>query len=319
MNQHLSRDLKEPSQTSSRVLLIRPGSFGRNEAAAGTNTFMESTSGESGEIANQARREFDGLAQCLADAGVQVIIDEEPNLPDSVFPNNWFSYHQPAGRSPVMITYPMTTPLRRLERRAAVIDRIREAAGKDLEHIHLEHFEAHGEALEGTGSLVLDRVQGVAFACRSPRTTDAVLDAWGEATGFEIERFDAFGEDGTPVYHTNVIMSVGSAFAVFAADCVPDTGVRSRIMDRLGELGKEVLDISPAQVGGMCANVLELQSVQETTLLAMSARAHRSFTNLQCKRLEDLAQLVVADIPTIERIGGGSVRCMIAELGVQSS
>lgn len=316
MSQTPPASLREPRQTSSRVLLIRPGAFGRNEAAAATNAFMREASESPESIAALAAAEADALAQALSQAGVEVVVDREPDLPDSVFPNNWISFHQPEGRGAVVVTYPMATPARRLERRESVLDRVRGlVGGGGLERIALEHLEDDGEIVEGTGSLVLDRVAGVAFACRSPRTTDGALDAWEAATGFETVRFDAFGPDGTAVYHTNVVMSVGTRLAVFASCTVPDPGQRAAVRNRLEGLGKTVLDIDHTQVGGMCANVLELRAQGGEPVVAMSDTAWRNFTGAQRGLIESLACPVVVPIPTIERVGGGSVRCMIAELG----
>jgi len=313
-----SRDLKEPYQCASRVLVVRPGSFGRNEAAAASNAFMHATDADVSDVADLARRETDALAGALIAAGVEVLIDDEPDLPDSVFPNNWMSYHQPAASPPVLITYPMATALRRLERRESTIARIAALSDGILVRINLEHLESRNEIVEGTGALVLDRVAGVAFACRSSRATDGALDAWSHATGYEVVRFDAIDASGTPVYHTNVLMSIGAELAVFAPETVPSPAERRTVLDRLEALNKQVLDITLAQMGEMCANVLELRTTSSEPVMAMSERARQGFTPAQRKSIERVAAIVAPPIPTIETIGGGSVRCMIAELGGSS-
>lgn len=315
MDQPPTADLREARQTASRVLMIRPGSFGRNDAAAESNAFMQGVSGDPTTIAETARHEFDGLAMALADAGVEVVIDHEPDLPDSVFPNNWMSFHQPRSGPPVVVTYPMATPLRRRERRAAAMDLIAGSAGQTPRVIPLEHLENRGLALEGTGSLVLDRVAGVAFACRSPRASDEALDEWGRATGFEVVRFDAADPHGMPVYHTNVLMSIGEHFAVFVPETVPDQTQRGLVTARLRDLGKHVIDLSIVQMNEMAANLIELRSKGGDPIIAMSSRAFAAMDNAQLETLEGFARIVHAPIPTIERVGGGSVRCMIAELG----
>lgn len=307
--------IAEPTQCASRVLMVRPGSFARNEAAAESNAFMRAVDDPSNAIADTARREFDGLAQALTDAGVEVVIDPEPDLPDSVFPNNWFSYHEPAGSDPVLITYPMATPARRRERRESTIARITALAPSPPVRIALESLEEGGEHLEGTGSLVIDRVNAVGFACRSPRTTDAALDRWISATGAEIERFDAVDAAGTPVYHTNVIASIGDAFALIVSGSITDNAQRARVLARLRGLRASLIDLDPPQIAHMCANIIELRSTRGEPLIAMSRTAWDGFTPAQRRTIEGLATPVVADIPTIERVGGGSVRCMIAELG----
>ncbi|MEM9374481.1 MAG: arginine deiminase-related protein [Planctomycetota bacterium] len=308
----------ESSQCASRVLMVRPGSFGRNEAAAQSNAFMRLPEVGEPAIASRAREEFDRLADAIASAGVEVIIDDEPDLPDSVFPNNWMSFHDPVVSSPVLITYPMATPLRRDERRPAVMERIRSMARPGLRHIELEHLEARGEIVEGTGALVLDRVRGVAFACRSPRATDAALDAWERATGFRVVRFDAADAQGEPIYHTNVMMSVGSRIAVVVPGVVAGRRGEAAFADAVEALGKRIIRLSAEQMNEMCANVLELRSVSGDAVIAMSSRAWEGFTRGQRSELQGVAKVVHVPIPTIERIGGGSVRCMIAELGSSS-
>lgn len=309
-------DLRESGRSASRVLMVRPRAFARNEAAAASNSFMNQVADPATEIARAALAEFDGLVSRLEAAGVRVVVAEDRlDLPDSVFPNNWISFHEPVGGSPVVVTYPMATPARRRERQASIIDLVERVAGGPVRRIALEHFEEQGLYLEGTGSLVLDRAAGVAFACRSVRTSDRVLDAWAAATGFEVVRFDAVDGGGAAIYHTNVVMAVGERFAVVCSGCVPDAAQRRGLLDRLKSMRDAVLDISPAQMGGMCGNILELRSVYGDPVVAMSETAWESFTRDQRRVLEGFARPVVAAIPTIERVGGGSVRCMIAELG----
>lgn len=306
----------ESEQCASRVLLVRPHEFGRNEAAARSNTFMHDPDDPSSEIARRALEEFDGLAARLAQAGVQVlVVEDDLHLPDSVFPNNWVSFHEPVAGVPVVITYPMATPARRLERRETIIDRVREITPGHLERIALGDLEQEGEFLEGTGSLVLDRRRGVAFACRSVRTTARALQVWAEATGYEVVAFDADDGRGVPIYHTNVMLAIGARFAVVCSESIPDAAQRSMVLDRLRDLDKVVVDISITQMGGMCANILELRAPGGGSVLAMSERAWRSFTTSQQSMLMSFATPVVAPIPTIEHVGGGSVRCMIAEIG----
>lgn len=307
--------LTEPTQCASRVLMVRPGSFGRNDAAAETNAFMRPPLREPDALADAARAEFDGLAQALIDAGVEVIVDEEPDLPDSVFPNNWMTFHQPADADPVLITYPMATPARRLERRESVIRLVSSLADGPVRRIALEHLEQQGEHLEGTGSLVIDRVAGVAFACISPRTTPGALDAWERATGIRVVRFDASDADGVPLYHTNVIMSMGRRLVWLVADTVRDAAQLAEVRREVEILNKRVLDLEMPQMGAMCANVLELETPAGEPVVAMSSTAWNAYTPAQQAQLESVAMVVHAPIPTIERIGGGSVRCMIAELG----
>lgn len=312
-------DLRESGRSASRVLMVRPQAFARNEAAAASNSFMNAVGDPAGEIARAALAEFDGLVGKLEEAGVRVVVAEDRlDLPDSVFPNNWISFHEPVGGSPVVVTYPMATPARRRERQDSILELVERAAGGGVRRIALEGFEEQGVYLEGTGSLVLDRAAGVAFACRSVRTSDRVLDAWAAATGFEVVRFDAVDGGGAAIYHTNVVMAVGERFAVVCSGCVPEAGQRRGLMDRLAGMREAVLDISPTQMGGMCGNILQLRAIGGTPLVAMSETAWGAFTREQRRVLEGFACPAVAAIPTIERVGGGSVRCMIAELGSAS-
>ncbi len=317
-------DLRELGRCASRVLMVRPRGFARNEAAAESNSFMNRVGdpGGGGAIARAATAEFDGLVERLEQAGVRVVVAEDRlDLPDSVFPNNWISFHEPKEEhgSPVIVTYPMATAARRRERQESILALVESVVMKEqgvaVRRIALEGFEAEGVYLEGTGSLVLDRVAGVAFACRSVRTADRVLDAWARATGFEVVRFDALDGGGGAIYHTNVVMALGERFAVVCSACVPDADQRRGLLDRLTGMRETVLDISPAQVGGMCGNILELRAAGGAPVVAMSETAWGAFTREQRRVLEGFARPVVAAIPTIERVGGGSVRCMIAELG----
>lgn len=313
-------DLRESGRSASRVLMVRPRAFARNEAAAASNSFMNAVGDPAGEIARAALAEFDGLVGKLEEAGVRVVVAEDRlDLPDSVFPNNWISFHEPreggGGGGAVVVTYPMATPARRRERQDSILALVESVAGGRVRRIALEGFEEEGVYLEGTGSLVLDRAAGVAFACRSVRTSDRVLDAWESVTGFEVVRFEAVDGDGAAVYHTNVVMALGERFAVVCSGCVPDAGQRRGLLEKLAGMRESVLDISPAQMGGMCGNILQLRSVEGVPVVAMSETAWGAFTREQRLVLEGFARPVVAAIPTIERVGGGSVRCMIAELG----
>ena len=167
----------------------------------------------------------------------------------------------------------MATPARRRERQDSILELVDRAAGGGVRRIALEGFEEEGVYLEGTGSLVLDRAAGVAFACRSVRTSDRVLEAWAAATGFDVVRFDAVDGGGGAIYHTNVVMAVGERFAVVCSGCVPEAGQRRGLLERLAWMREMVLDISPAQMWGMCGNILELRAVGGTPVVAMSETA----------------------------------------------
>lgn len=307
---HASR--ADASQITDTVLMVRPAAFGFNPETAATNRFQQARGEEAG-IAEAARREFDGLVDALAAAGVSVIVKEdapEPAKPDAVFPNNWFTTHADG----TAVLYPMLNASRRLERRVEWIEALATEQGRRLDAVlDLSYWERRGLALEGTGSLILDRVNRIAYACRAPRTAPEPLAQWARLTGYETCRFDAVDPAGVAIYHTNVMMTLGRGFAVVALDAVADASERSRLAARLGETGNEVIALSREQVAGFGANVLHLAG-SAGPVIAMSNRARSALEGPALRSLERHGEIVSAPIPTIEQCGGGSVRCMIAEI-----
>ncbi len=299
-------------QLATCVLMIRPAAFGANPETAATNRF-QALSGGGKEVLACARAEFESLVQALDAAGVEVIVVEdtvEPCKPDAVFPNNWVSTHADG----TVVLYPMLAPSRRAERRWDVLEQLRSVHGRSFGPVHdLSRWEEQGLALEGTGSLTLDRRCRVAYACRSQRTGEQVLGQWAELLGYTTLVFDAVDLAGTPIYHTNVMMAIGSGFAVAALDAIRSSEQRRMLSESL-EAGKlEVIPLSQEQVGGFGANLLHLQGASGP-VIAMSARARESLGHRIAARLEGYGTLVSVPIPTIERYGGGSVRCMLTEI-----
>lgn len=280
---------------------------------------MRKPSVDEAKIAELALSEFDGLVDALRLAGIEVLVYQDTNgLPDCVFPNNWMSWHNPVGIEPVVITYPMCNALRRAERSDEVLGLIAKNLGVNPAHLDLSGLEEDGEILEGTGSLVLDRINGVAFGCRSPRTTERAFDAWCDETGYQGISFDALdggGGEGEPIYHTNVLMSVGQRVAVLCSECFSDDQDRDRVLLALRNGDRQVVEITMEQMGRFCGNILELIDGDGQPVFAMSSRAYEGFTPQQKRILQDSGAIVHVPIPTIEDVGGGSVRCMIAELG----
>jgi hypothetical protein len=302
------------AQGASAVLMVRPANFGFNEQTAGSNEFQQRPAGAApGQDRAAALHEFDALAAQLRDAGVQVIVGEdtpEPVKPDAVFPNNWVSFHADGTR----VLYPMLAPNRRLERREALIEQVRHAGGfRVTRTVDLSGHEARGAFLEGTGSLVLDRPGRVAYAALSPRTDLSVLGEFAQLLDYRVVSFEALGGDGRPVYHTNVVMAVGSAFAVVCSNCIADPAQRAGVLASLREGGREVIEITRGQMQEFAGNLLELRSARGA-LIAVSARAWSALTPAQRAQLERHGSILQARIPTIERLGGGSVRCMLAEI-----
>lgn len=305
-------------QTASRVLLVQPRSFGFNAETAGSNTLQHSPDAGAQAIQDAALREFKGLRQALEGEGVQVIVAEDvapPIRPDAVFPNNWVSFHADG----TVVLYPMLAPNRRAERRREIVDQVvAESAGALRRVLDLTSYERDGRYLEGTGSLVLDHVARVAYACRSPRTDEGLVDRWCAELGYRAELFDATDAEGVAYYHTNVMLSIGSDFAVLAAESIAPAD-RDRVRSELRDTGRRVVEISRAAVAGFAGNVLELatwdEALGDARVLVMSKAARAALGDAQYRQLAGAVDSVlVVPVPTIERVGGGSVRCMIAEV-----
>jgi len=299
-------------QTADAVLMIRPARFAANAETAGTNRFQAARGGR--DVAAHAAREFDGLAVALAAAGVRVHAfagSRLEALPDEVFPNNWVSFHADG----TAVLYPLLAPSRRRERRPELLRELEREHGYRLTRVvDLTHLEQRAQFLEGTGSFVLDRVRRVAYACRSPRTHDAALAEFGRELGYETHAFDATDRDGHAIYHTNVLLSIGTRFAVLCARALRDTEERRRLVDGLAA-SREVIDLSFEQLHAFAGNLLELRA-GGSPVIALSATALASLRGAQRRALEAHGELVVADVATIEHVGGGSVRCMLAEVAL---
>ena len=302
------------SQSTSRILMIRPVRFGFNEQTAGSNAFQDvKLAAQTKDVAQEdALREFDEMVRQLQAIGVDVTVYEDtadPYTPDSIFPNNWVSLHA----SGTVVLYPMQAENRRLERRPDIINDL-------AEHFHvakvvdLTHFEREGKFLEGTGSLVLDRMHRVAFACLSPRTHPDVLAEYSRKTGYRTVVFHAADAGGNAVYHTNVLMCIAETFAVVCLSAITDPDERLMVRQELEGLNKRIIDISLEQMAEFAGNMLMIHTQKGQKLLVMSTRAHKSLTPRQLDLLDDYATLFRVDLSMIEGNGGGSARCMMAEL-----
>jgi len=299
------------SQSTSHILMIRPVNFGFNEQTAGSNAFQNRKA--QSESANaQAQMEFDEMVSILRQNGVDVIVVDdnlEPHTPDSIFPNNWVSFHSDGQ----VFLYPMQAKNRRLERREDIINGLED--NFNVKHIiDLSRFEEDGKFLEGTGSMVLDRENSIAYACISQRTDRGVLDLFCKQAGYKSVTFDAFDENGRAIYHTNVLMCVGSSFAVICLESIPNPHEKLLIKESLVSTQKEIVDVSFYQMNHFAGNMLEVKNKVGGTLIVMSKNAHDVLLEEQKKVLKKYGRLVYADINTIETIGGGSARCMMAEV-----
>ncbi|MBR4387999.1 MAG: amidinotransferase [Prevotella sp.] len=302
-------------QTTNRVLMVRPVRFAFNEETAANNAFQQKSEGADAALAvqRQAVAEFDNYVKLLRDNGITVDVLQdtpEPFTPDSIFPNNCFSTHVDADGRRTLVLYPMFAQNRRWER-----DKLLTLIDKQSfdRVVDLTPWEKKGKYLEGTGSLILDRDHHIAYACRSPRTNDEVVAEWAKEMGYDYFLFDSDDEQGTPVYHTNVVMHVGTRFAVVCMESVKDDGQRATLRRLLEENGKEVVDITFEQMHHFAGNMLELRNDKGEKLLIMSATARRSLTPEQLQTLEQDVRIVAPDISAIETAGGGSARCMIGE------
>jgi hypothetical protein len=301
----------EIEQSTDAVLMIRPYRFHPNPETAADNAFQRAVeAGEMPAISAAAQREFDHAVETLRSAGITVhVVDDTatPEKPDAVFPNNWFSTHHD-GR---IALYPMYSAARRRERRHDVIDELRKHY-RITEVIDYSSCEEEGHCLEGTGSLVLDHVNKLAYASLSHRTHPEVLERFCTDFGYEAVKFRSVSEDGRPVYHTNVVMCVASEFALVALEMIPDEAERMGLENVLESTGKEVIALSAAQIAEFAGNAIELHNEREK-LLVLSARAAAALTSEQRKKIERYARLLPLSLPTIE-LAGGSARCMIATI-----
>jgi hypothetical protein len=302
-------------QTATDVMMIRPVAFAGNPETQPSNAFQQLDSGHD-DAAHQAAalREFDGLVAALEQAGVTVhVFDDtpEPHTPDSIFPNNWVSFHADG----TVVLYPMLAENRRLERRMDLLEALSSKHGFHAARvIDLTRHEHDGRYLEGTGSLVLDRIHRVAYACVSPRTDLDVLGDFAQQLDYDIVAFEAHDANGAAIYHTNVLMSVGERFAAICTSAIREDE-RDGVLGQLRSTGRTVVELSMEQMNAFAGNMLELGSSRTGSVVAMSERARAALTAEQRATLESCAgPIVAAAIPTIERLGGGSVRCMLAEL-----
>lgn len=295
--------------------MVRPVRFAFNEETAGSNAFQKKSEGEGASLSELAVKEFDAFVAMLRENGVKVSVlqdTSEPFTPDSIFPNNCFSTHFD-DRKRVLVLYPMLAPNRRLERKK-LLPFLTSQFSVPGSPLSLTHYEAEGQYLEGTGSLILDREHRIAYACRSPRTSEVVVKEWASRMKYDYFLFESEDQQGVPVYHTNVMMNVGTRLAIVCMESIKDTQQRKRLAELLGENGKEVVEISFEQMNQFAGNMLELKNDKGEKLLIMSLTARKSLTPQQVSILEKDVRIISPDIPTIERIGGGSARCMLAEI-----
>lgn len=301
-------------QLTNTVVMVKPNHFGFNPQTAESNVFQHQVKESEREVQEKALKEFNHAAYVLRENGIKVLIlesREDVITPDSIFPNNWFSHHSDGK----LIIYPMLAPNRRSERQTQELKNL--LAQNDitvLEVVNLTEDENEGNILEGTGSLVLDRENKVAFAMESPRTTKSEFDKWCKLMGYEGIFFDAYDKEGFPIYHTNVTMSIGREYAVICLESIKDLGERKVVEEKLKSLGKDIIELSIEQIYKYCGNTLQVLSTDGSAKIIMSKTAQNGFTSDQLEKLKNYGSIIALDIPEIETVGGGSARCMLAEV-----
>lgn len=296
-------------------MMVRPARFAYNEETAQNNFFQQEGGADpamADVVAERALREFDGLVALLRRNDVDVIVVQdtaEPKTPDSIFPNNWFSSHSTGE----LVLYPMFAENRRMERKREVLDLLR----RKMNHrkvVDLTHWEEEGEFLEGTGSMVFDRRRRIAYCCRSARTSEKVLADFCSKMSFDPIVFDAVDTEGRPLYHTNILMEIGTQVAVVCLEAIRDEEERDRVKSELVSAGKVLVEITLEQLGQFAGNMLEVKSRNGNPFMVMSAAARAALTPEQERTISTFNRILSSDLETIETHGGGSARCMMAEI-----
>eukprot|EP01137_Pigoraptor_chileana_P002395 Opistho-2@41180 len=304
-------------QTTNSILMIRPVAFRMNEQTAINNYYQKVLDGLSPETVNaKAQQEFDVFVAKLRKAGVNVTVVEdtpEPNTPDSIFPNNWISFHE----SGDVVLYPMFAENRRAERREDILDVLEDDGFVIKEIMDYTLAEEDGVFLEGTGSLLLDRENAKAYCALSPRAEEELMIEFCEDFEFTPVIFEAFqtvNGERKLIYHTNVMMCLGDTFSVICADCIDDKKERKMVLDSLRGDDKDIILITEDQVNNFAGNMLEVKGKNDERFLVMSESAYKSLTKKQIAQLEAHVEIIHSSLDTIEACGGGSARCMMAEI-----
>lgn len=299
-------------QASKTIMMVRPKHFGFDHSTAVSNSFQDGNGAEATEkISLLAINEFDAAIDKLRSHRIDVHVIEDtyqPIKPNAVFPNNWISFH---GEKTLM--YPMEAENRRWERREDILDQLTLNGIEIGEVLDISAYESEGKYLESTGSMVLDYEHKLAYACLSSRTNQEVLDKFCDITGFEAVLFEAFDKNGIPVYHTNVLMCIGTKYAVICTESIPEDQ-RSEVLKTLESTGHDVVSLSMDQMYSFAGNMIEVADEYGNEVLVMSGAAMRSLSIDQKEKLSEYAKLLALDIPTIEKYGGGSIRCMMCRL-----
>ncbi len=293
--------------------MVRPARFGYNEETAASNHFQSADGKDDADVHNKALAEFEEVVKTLRENNIDVLViddTESPHTPDAIFPNNWISTHQ----NKALITYAMESPIRRQELRDDVLRKLEEVYGYKKEYNFQHYIVEEGLALEGTGSMILDRENRIVYACLSSRTSIQLLSKFGILMNYKPIYFFAHDKREQPIYHTNVMMALGEQLAIIALDAISDEDERKVVKNQLLKNKKTIVEISLDQVEQFAGNMLEMRSNDMSRFLIMSTTARASLTQEQVALIEKTNRILAVDIPTIEKYGGGSVRCMLAEI-----
>ena len=300
-------------QTTDTVLMIEPAAFGFNAETAQNNYFQVNS--ENAETQNRALQEFNNFVEKLRSKGINVITMKdtlEPHTPDSIFPNNWISMHQDG----TVVLYPMCAVNRRWERRNDILEILkRNFSVKEI--IDLSAPENDGKFLEGTGSMIFDHDNKLAYGSVSLRLDEQLFREFCEKFGFEPVVFHSYqtaNNERLPIYHTNVMMCVADQFVVICLDCIDDETERVNVVNAIVNSGKEIIEISESQMQQFAGNMLQVHNAEGKKFLVMSQSAYQSLTQEQISNIEKYSEIIYSDLETIETNGGGSARCMLAEV-----
>jgi hypothetical protein len=292
---------------ASKVLMIRPASFGFNPETGTTNAFQKNVNIQNANEA--ALKEFDAFVNVLLENGIEVIVfndTADPAKPDAIFPNNWFSTHKNK-----LILYPMLTKSRRAEIRADVVEHLLNSGGVEKELLDFSSRVNDNQFLEGTGSFVFDHANKLAYLARSQRSDELLAFEVCKDLGYELIAFDAKDKSGLPVYHTNVIMCLGDKFCVICGESILQ---KELVYERLNYSGKEIIEIIYDEMEHFAGNMLLLKNSRNEPVLVMSDSAFKRLSQKKLTKLKAYAHVIHPEISTIETLGGGSVRCMLAEI-----
>lgn len=298
-------------QCTSTLLMVRPASFGFNEQTAANNYFQDRQVSLPASLQQQAMKEFEMMVELLRNNQVEVLViddTQEPLKPDAIFPNNWFSCSKDS-----ITLFPMYAANRRTEKRKDIIEQVKKKTGINVLH-DMSHHEKNSMFLEGTGSMVCDHQYKIIYACLSERTNEQLLKEYAALTGYSTCIFSAADKNGREIYHTNVMMCIGERFAILCADAITKEAERRAVINVLEMTGHQVILISQDQMNSFAGNMLQINSKAGVPFLLMSKTAASSLESFQLAELKKYISPLIADVSAIEKAGGGSVRCMVAEI-----